>query len=615
MIIKNIESKATARQAPRYAEVLSAYMGEGKRAQHEALLRFEATAAVEHGLTLAGYMSHSDDAEDVEKGQDDPIRKVDDATRVLARGALTGKILLGWEQGLAGMRRRLKRKLPPGAKPVRHVVQSLKADAARPTDSQCSESVRLLLEELGCPEALALWALHGDTDNLHLHLLIITVKPDDAAATEFGNKAGYKDSMQRAIARIDDALGLTPEEGTRYEMQGGKLVRRDRPPEREKRGPPIAAHVLKWERDSGLASFTRMAQERASPALRNACSWEEAHRALAAVGMIIRPRAGGGEIQAADEHVILAHVGRDLTWRKLTDGKRLGRYVPPPADLQVADYQPRIDDPERFRRWRERRQRAAHLAAATEHRLRALRAARDMAIAHVRQESDALLSSLSSGAPSYVRRQVRERLRGARDDHVAGLRAVFDARIAAIRLLRDDATASGQEHRFDIAGFSVADAVVTGDAPPSARTGEPIDLPGYRSRHVGRALHYWDDDQHLASRAIPAFTDHGEVFFVNKPHPRHIETVLREASERFGRVAIAGTPEFVAECRRVAADLRLTIDVGERHLAASARPARDVGWRRLPGDAGQQKPPKAGVRPAIDPRWLRGDDPGMEIER
>lgn len=613
MVIKHIDSKASTEQAPRYAEVLGAYIGEGKQSQYDLLLRFEPAPMMEHGLTLAAYMTGSGDGDD-DVAAEESEEKEGGRARVLARGAVTDGRALAWEEGLADMRRRLKRKLPPGARPVRHVVKSIRAEAATLSDAECIESVRMLQEELGCPEALVMWALHGDTDNLHLHLLIVTVKPDDAAMTRFGNRAGYKDAMQRAIARIDDGLGLTPEAGARYEMRDGKPTRRDMPPERAKRGPPIGAHVLQWERESGLASFTRMAQERAAPALRDARSWEEAHRALAAAGMTIRPKAGGGEIQAGDEHVKLAHVGRDLTWRKLTDDKRLGRYLPPPPDLEVAEYQPRINDPEQFRRWRERRQRSADLAAATQHRIRALRAARDMALAQVRRESDALLSNLAPSAPAYVRTQIRERLRGARDEHIAGLRAIFDARIAAIRSLRDDAASSIQEHRVDIAGFSVADAVVTGGALTSARPDDAIDLPGYRSRSVGRALHYWDIDPHRPSQATPAFTDHGEVFFVNAPDPRHVETVLRQASERFGRVAIAGTPEFVAECRRVAADLRITIDVGEQHLAPSSRPGRDVGWRRLPDSAGQEEPQNARARAVIDPRWLRGDDPGMGID-
>lgn len=614
MIIKYIKSKATAEQASRYAEVLSTYMGDGTREQHNLLLRFEALPMMEHGLTLAAYMTGDDDDDEAGTTRKN-ANKDDDRTRVLARGAVTGGGALTWEEGLADMRWRLKRKLPAGAKPVRHVVQSLRADAAMPGVAECNESLRLLLNELGCPEALGLWTLHGDTDNLHLHLLIVTVKPDEGAMTRFGNRAGYKDAMQRAIARTDDALGLPPEAGTRYAMRDGKLVRRNQPPERERRAPPIPAHILQWERDSGLASFTRMAQERAAPALQNARSWEEVHRSLASVGMVIRPKAGGGEIQAGDEHVKLAHVGRDLTWRKLTADKRLGRYTPPPADLEVADYCPRVDDPEQFRSWRERRQRRADLAAGTERRIRALRGARDMAIVQVRRESDTLLSSLASNAPAYARHQIRERLRGARDEHIAGLHAVFDARIAAIRSIRDQAASSLEDTRFDIPTFSAADAIVAGEALTSSRNEVPAELPGYCSQNVGGALHYYDADQRHASGAMPAFTDHGELFFINAIDRRHIETVLRQASDRFGRVAVAGTPEFIAECRRVAADMRLTIDVGEHHFAPSSRPSRDVGWRRLPDDVDKGQSKSNGIRRTIDPYWLRGDDSGIEIER
>lgn len=614
MIIKNIDTKATTQEAPRYAELLSAYMGEGKEAQRNALLRFEPSPAMEHGLMLAAYMTGSDDADEGHAARK-AAKEGEEHTRVLARGAVTGGKPLSWQEGQADMRRRLKRKLAAGAKPVRHVVQSLRTGATRPSEEECHESLRLLLEELGCPEALGLWALHGDTDNLHLHLLIVTVKPHDAAMTRFGNRAGYKDAMQRAIARIDHALGLTPEEGTRYEMRKGTVVHRDQPPQRERRAPPISAHVLQWERDSGLASFTRMAQERAAPVLRDARSWDEVHRALAAAGMVIRPKAGGGEIQSRDEHVKLAHVGRDLTWRKLSAEGRLGRYTPPPADLEIADYQPRIDDPDRFQRWRKQRQRRATLAAGTERRIGALRAARDMAIAQVRCESEALLSSLTPSAPAYVRRQIRERLRGARDIHIAGLNAIFDARIAAVRSLRDAASSSIDDARFDVAAFSAPDAIVIGAAMtlPGADGAEV--LPGYRLRQVGQALQYWDADLNTAACATPAFSDHGEMFFVNLLDPRHIETVLALASDRFGRVAVTGTPEFVAECRRVAANLRLTIDVGAHHLAPSSRPDRDVGWHHLPDDAGKKKAQPPGIRRAIDPARLRSDDPGMKIER
>lgn len=140
-------------------------------------------------------------------------------------------------------------------------------------------------------------------------------------------------------------------------------------------------------------------------------------------------------------------------------------------------------------------------------------------------------------------------------------------------------------------------------------------LPGYRLRQVGKGLQYWDADHSTASRSTPAFTDHGEMFFVNALDPHHIETVLALAADRFGRVAIAGTPEFVAECRRVATDLRLTIDVGSHHLPSSLRPDRDVGWRRLPDDVGKKKAQPPGIRRTIDPARLRGDDPGLEIER
>ncbi|EZP73063.1 TraI [Sphingomonas paucimobilis] len=571
MIIKLIESKATTREAPRYAEVLARYMADAKREQMTALHLLTHGPAIEHGLSLSSYMTHGDEG-DERPSAAQPVR-------VLARGGVTAGRTMSWDDATEDMRDRLSRKLPPGAKPVRHVIASLRTGEAPPDADQCAQIATTLLEELRCPQALALWALHGDTDNLHLHLMIVTVDPASANTTAFGNKAGYKDAMQRAIARLDQSLGLQREAGTLYEMENGKLKRRGAPPERVKGAAPIDNRVLAWERESGLSSFTRMAQERAGPILRQAKNWEEVHRAMAEVGMEIRARAGGGEICAGDEHVKLARVGRDLTWKKLNHADRLGPYAPPPPDLVIQSYSPRVDNPEQFERWLQQRARKAELAAATERRVQMLRVARDRAIASAWTSSTDILSMLPASTPPHVRAQLRERLRGARDEHVAALRSIFDSRIQAVRMVRDAAADLPDLAGFSLPDFALGELIVTGAPSDSTLRPEPHDIAGHDARRVGHSIQYWSRTESLRR---PAFTDHGTVLVVNSLEPASIEAVLKIAADRFGRIEISGPPEFIAESRRIAGKLRIALDVVDQvPLTTAPRPDKNVGWRRL----------------------------------
>lgn len=90
MIIKYNESKVTAEQAPRYAEVLSTYMGDGRCEQHELLLQFEALPVMEHGLTLAAYCTPA--------SSDNPGGEIDEQRALVLRGTLSIQTVIRFAQ-------------------------------------------------------------------------------------------------------------------------------------------------------------------------------------------------------------------------------------------------------------------------------------------------------------------------------------------------------------------------------------------------------------------------------------------------------------------------------------------------------------------------------------
>src|SRR5688500_12975105 len=62
------------------------------------------------------------------------------------------------------------------AQPVQHWILSW-PQAEQPTTAQADEAARMFVAELGLAEHQAVYALHRDTDNWHVHLAINRVHP------------------------------------------------------------------------------------------------------------------------------------------------------------------------------------------------------------------------------------------------------------------------------------------------------------------------------------------------------------------------------------------------------------------------------------------------------
>lgn len=253
MIIKLIQAKPKKTGIERYARYLASYMADGDRRWLQA-----DAIGMDHGLTLSAYMTHGSNAPE-------PLRE-----RVLFRAAQVGGQACDWEAGLQAIENRLKRRSRKVKKPVRHGVISCRT-GEQLTEQGCSDAVATLARELGCEDAAILWAAHIDTDNFHVHVMFVTVDSVTGGALPFGQgadgRAAYKEAMQRAIARIEDAQRLTPEAGARYEMAGNDVVRKPQDEVVTRKRTPLRQEILAWEEATGFASFTRYAQDVAGPIL------------------------------------------------------------------------------------------------------------------------------------------------------------------------------------------------------------------------------------------------------------------------------------------------------------------------------------------------------------
>ena len=553
MIIKIIASKPKPKGVERYARHLASYLADGDR----HWLRADAIG-MDYGLTLSAYMTSDKKPE--------PPRE-----RVLYRGAWTARAIVEWDEGLSEVERRLTRRSRKVKMPVRHGILSCRAEESLSED-QCVDAVATMAKELGCEDAVILWAAHVDTDNFHIHAMFVTVDSANGTALPFGQQAdgsaGYKEALQRAIARIEHAHHLQPENGSRYEIQDGEPVRKpvSRPIERKR--APLRQEVLEWEETSGFASLTRYAQDVAGPILDEAESWNELHRALAPHGLQVAKAVNGGVLQAGEEQVKLSSVDRRHSWAKLKE--RLGGFEPA-ADIEVTPYTPRVRDHAKAARWLERSQRLRKVSEQVDQRVAALIAARDAALAEIATQMSAHQADMAQfDGDLRLSRDLASAWPRLRAAATAAVKSAFGARIDAVRALRRAAATCDDLGAVDTGSLGRADAGIVAPWHADRAPTSPATLPGFDGERRGEVVCYWSRDD--LARRQPAFVDADLIIWVNDHDDRTVDAVLRLARNRFGAVAVFGDKAYLRQCRE-AAD-RLGIDIEEITVREAERRAR-----------------------------------------
>jgi hypothetical protein len=223
--------------------------------------------------------------------------------------------------------------------PVQHWILSWR-EGEQPTRAQADEAVGMLLAEMGLEEHQAVYALHRDTHNCHVHVAFNRVHPTTEKVVTVNN--GFDvEVAHRAIARIEQHQGWEREARGLYAVDPNGRAERLRSRDQSQRRPSPRAQDL--EERTGQRSAHRIAIDDASPIIRQARSWRELHNALAAQGMRYEKKGSGALLWVGEQPVKASAVGRDCSMAALR--KRLGEFEPAPPTLVRVPAPPHGVDP------------------------------------------------------------------------------------------------------------------------------------------------------------------------------------------------------------------------------------------------------------------------------
>jgi hypothetical protein len=442
--------------------------------------------------------------------------------------------------------------------PVDHWLLSWK-EGEQPTQAQCNEAAGILKRHLGMSsDNLAVFALHRNTENYHLHVVLNRVHPETLRVED---KGWCIDKAHKAIAEIVLRQGWEAEKNARYVAdRSGEVTRASVVCE-----PQPRSKARDYENATGEKSCERIALEKAAPILRNAKSWEQVHEGLAQVDMRYERKGSGAMLWVGDQPLKASCIGREFSRSRMEE--RLGEFQSDSRSntmpLQQRTAEPlRPDMPANWAEYRKtlvanRKQKdAAQVQQRLDHR-----AAREMQSAEFRKERSALhqggkwsgdalnvARSLLAADHAKRRAELMEQQKRERDT----LRMRFGRRKTFEQFLVEQGEPQLAEQ------WRYRDT----ETPGAAILGDDDEIPRKRDiRDFTAQVHQSAQSQlaeiHYSSRSDPSrvsFTDRGKRIDVWQAQDEAaVLGALQLGAQKWGTLTITGPDEFKQLCAQLAA--------------------------------------------------------------
>ncbi len=219
---------------------------------------------------------------------------------------------------------------PLSRDPISHYMLSWR-EGEIPTEAQVEEAIDTVLQELGLQNHQCIFGLHNDTDNMHLHIAVNRIHPVTLRAVD-PNHGWDIEAIHKAVARIEHAQGWKREKNGRYLVRDGEVLKST---SKEKKARQPSQRAKEFEHRTGEKSAERIGIESIPAIIREASSWDDLHRRMAAAGMKYERKGSGAVIVISDQRIKASTADRGASLKKLE--RRFGPYRGPLEYLPLAD--------------------------------------------------------------------------------------------------------------------------------------------------------------------------------------------------------------------------------------------------------------------------------------
>lgn len=216
--------------------------------------------------------------------------------------------------------------------PVTHYLFSW-PEGEQPTRKQVDELVEFFLKEMGLEGHQAIYGLHCDTRNYHVHIAVNRVHPETFKVIRTNNGFDIRQA-HKVRAMIEKMQGWKPLENSPYVVtEEGDIAERI-----ADKKPTPSQKAVEFEMATGEKSAQRIAQERGHEIIQNAKSWNELHEGLKKISLRFEKKGSGAIIRVGETVIKASSVDRSFSMGKLC--KRLGEFVPGNYETAIPEIKP-----------------------------------------------------------------------------------------------------------------------------------------------------------------------------------------------------------------------------------------------------------------------------------
>jgi hypothetical protein len=482
------------------------------------------------------------------------------------------------------------------ADPVMHLLLCWRENET-PTKEQALEAVKITLDELNLSRCQAVYSLHQNTDNLHLHICVNRIDPETYKAIDPAH-GWTRNGMEQAARRIEYAQGWQTEANTwSYVDEAGRIVRKQRP---ERISVPQKTNDM--ENLTGEQSAIRRAQDIMKDKIKDLSSWEDFHNRLALQGMRYQRKGSGAVIFVGDIPVKASDVSRNLALGKLE--KRFGPFQEPQHlaevifnDTSTKQSQPKpLDaanrDNENWNAYIAGRK--DYLKNKKERRERlnmTQRQERESQSERHKAERESLSGSLPKSASRSVMFERRSILRTKHAYEKAALKAIHAEQRSQLKNIVDsfssyekwlrsrnlDDEAEKWRHRKDKQILIIK----SGDVRNMDSLPTNAGILGFVMTVTKRGVVFTSvDASNQRGKEQASFIDMGKVIKVYRKDDNALLAALQLAQQKWGAVQIDGTDEYKRRCAEIAVKHGIKVvnpelrAVGKTQLESPPEPVR-----------------------------------------
>lgn len=404
---------------------------------------------------------------------------------------------------------------------------------------------------------LSVYALHRNTDNYHLHLILNRVHPETLRVSD---KGWCIDRAHKALAEIVQTQGWEAEPNARYGKDGTQTRTAPQPAHDVNPG----ARARDYENATAEKSAERIAIEQAAPILRDALSWSEVHEHLSQLGIRYEPKGSGALLWVGEIAVKASACGREFSRKRMEE--RLGVFeednrplkgIPAKREAESIDQ----DAPPRsaqysaaLRRFRAEKH-AAQTAQRTAHRAERAKQLQEFCAERVQLRKGAKWSGPALNVARSLLAAEQAKRRAALSDQQKRQRDELWRQFGHQMTYEEFLKAQGEEElaenwRYRRSASQAASIHGDGDTMPAKR-----DIRDFTAR-----VQFFDKDKiaaihYHANNALSrvSFTDSGRRIDVwQQQDEAAVLAALQLGAQKWGVVTITGPDEFKHLCANLA---------------------------------------------------------------